>query len=244
MNLGRLLTFVAILVAGLAIVLIFRPHRQWKQPRVYVNAEARQAKSTEESSVDWREDFRSACPHMALVGSDEHADYIIEATWFPSPPLEAATWTVTVERRDYVHIYRDSSFKSPDSMKLLRESCHAIRADVDDWGEFGKPLKAAPSVGRYALSSQSNRALLLDTKTGAVWELVQDSYLMLGKQIPYRKFSRISVEGLYTSGDEREDRTRFIEGSSDTEDKKKALRNMYEKSWQEERQRADALNEQ
>jgi hypothetical protein len=218
-----------------------------KQPRVYVKAEAlsRSTKGVEQTSVDWTEYFRSACPHMALIQKEDLADYSVNATWFPSP---AASWTVGVRRRDYANVYADSALKSPDSIKLLRASCNAIRSDVEEWAKFGReePPKVAP-VGRYALSyhpTNYNQALLLDTKTGAVWELVQGNYPVLGKKIDYRKFARISVDGLYTSSDEQEDMRRFIDRSQDTEAKKKANRDMWEKSWEEERQREKALNEQ
>jgi len=247
MSMNRVLTLAAILVVAIAIVHLSRPQRQWKQPRVLVEAIARAHLSHETSSVDWTEYFRSACPHMALVGSDELADYSIYATWLPSPPMETGSWTVRVERRDYAKIYQDSGGKSPDSIKLLRESCRAIRSDVEEWGEFGRerPPKVA-SVGRYALSyhpTNYNQALLLDTKTGAVWELVQDNYPVLGKKIDYRKFNRISVDGLYTSFDEREATRGSIDRTQQPEVKKKAEREMWERSWQEERQRENALDE-
>ena len=217
-----------------------------KQPRVYVKAEAlsRSAKGVERSSVDWREYFRSACPHMALAWSEQLADYTIDATWLPSP---RASWTVSIARRDQADTYEDRRLKSPDSIKLLRESCNAIRSDVEDWAGFGReePPKVTP-VGRYALSyhpTNYNQALLLDTKTGAVWELVQDNYALRTGKVNYRQFSRISVDGLYTSMDEQLATSLRIDRSPDSEAKKKADREMFEKSWEEERERENALNE-
>jgi hypothetical protein len=218
-----------------------------KQPLVYVDAEvfSRSAKGVERTSVDWTEYFRSACPQMALIPSERLADYKIDAKWLPSP---AASWTVRVKRRDYADVYQDSGLKSPDSIKLLRASCNAIRSDVEEWAGFGReePPKVAP-VGRYALSyhpTNYNQALLLDTKTGAVWELEQDNYPALGKKIDYRKFSRISVDGLYTSSDENLDSHRAVENSGQSEDQKKEQHRIDNEIRESQREKEAAKDEQ
>jgi hypothetical protein len=223
MSIERVVTLAVVmvlLVVGWSLPAFRHPV---KQPRVFLEVEAfgTSAKGAERSSVDWTEYFRSACPHMALVPTEQLADYKIHAMW----TANNAGWMVHVSRRDYADVYRDSRLKSPDSLKLLRASCDAIRSDVEDWAGFGReePPKVTP-VGRYALSyhpTNYNQALLLDTKTGAVWELVQDHYTVLGRKIDYRKFNRTSVDGLYTSSDEDFAAYRAVENSGQSEAQKK-----------------------
>jgi hypothetical protein len=66
---------------------------------------------------------------------------------------------------------------------------------------------ASRPAGRYIIyyhPTNFNQALLLDTSTGAVWELATDSYKSTGqdsqiKEIPFRTFQRLGVEGIYQS---------------------------------------------
>jgi hypothetical protein len=236
MAINRVLTLAgitALLVVGWTYVPP-RSHQRKQQPRIYVGDLVGNDYS------EWIKDFRMACPHMAFVQDEKAADYTIKALWVPSQP---PAWHAMAERRDKAFLCEG---ESPDYVQLLRDSCRLIRADLEDWAEFEreKPPTIAPT-GRYVLTYHStnyNQALLLDTKTGAVWELgqVNDTVAQLG----YRSFSRISVDGLYTSLDEQTARVRDIERSQDTEAKKKADRDMSEKMWEEERKREDDLNDQ
>jgi hypothetical protein len=62
-------------------------------------------------------------------------------------------------------------------------------------------------AGRYIIyfhPTNSNQALLLDTSTGAVWQLATDTYKSRGPdsqitEIPFRTFQRLGVEGIYQS---------------------------------------------
>jgi hypothetical protein len=66
---------------------------------------------------------------------------------------------------------------------------------------------ASRPAGRYIIyyhPTNFNRALLLDTSTGSVWELASDSYKSRGAdsqvaEIQFHTFQRLGVEGLYQS---------------------------------------------
>ena len=66
---------------------------------------------------------------------------------------------------------------------------------------------ASRPAGRYVLyyhPTNFNHALLLDTSTGSVWELASDSYKSTGpdsqvRDIQFRTFQRLGVEGIYQS---------------------------------------------
>ncbi len=66
---------------------------------------------------------------------------------------------------------------------------------------------ASHPAGRYIIyyhPTNFNQALLLDTSTGSVWELASDSYKSPGpdsqmKDIQFRTFQRLGVEGIYQS---------------------------------------------
>jgi hypothetical protein len=66
---------------------------------------------------------------------------------------------------------------------------------------------ASRSAGRYVIyyhPTNFNQAFLLDTSTGSVWELASDSYKSIGpdsqvKDIQFRTFQRLGVEGIYQS---------------------------------------------
>ena len=185
MNTNRVLTVAAILVVALATVYLSRPQHQWKQPHVYVGERA------DPGGWKWTKYFRAACPHMAIVENPQLADYNIQVFWAKQG------WFADVKRSDSARIYDNLSGENPDAIELLRQSCKAIRADVKD---SGLPSQSSP-VGRYALSyhaANPKYALLLDTKTGVVWELRDESF---GRE-SFRKFEMVSVDGLYESADE------------------------------------------
>jgi len=66
---------------------------------------------------------------------------------------------------------------------------------------------ASRPTGRYIIyyhPTNFNRALLLDTSTGSVWELASDSYKSRGAdsqvtEIQFHTFQRLGVEGIYQS---------------------------------------------
>jgi hypothetical protein len=66
---------------------------------------------------------------------------------------------------------------------------------------------ASRPAGRYIIyyhPTNFNQALLLDTSTGSVWELATDSYKSTEpdshvKEIQFRTFQRLGVEGIYQS---------------------------------------------
>jgi hypothetical protein len=191
MSINRALTIAAILVAAVAVVHLSRPQRQWKQPRVFVRETAYLKVDADPGGLKWTNYFRAACPHMAIVENPQRADYNIAVFWVKQG------WYADVRRSDSARIYDDFSGKNPDAIELLRRSCKAIWVDVKD---SGLPSQSSP-VGRYALSyhpGNPNYALLLDTKTGVVWELRDETF----KKGSFRKFERVSVDGLYESPDE------------------------------------------
>lgn len=71
----------------------------------------------------------------------------------------------------------------------------------------GSQQPASRPAGRYIIyyhPTNFNQALLLDTSTGSVWELATDSYKSTGpdsqvKEIQFRTFQRLGVEGIYQS---------------------------------------------
>jgi hypothetical protein len=214
-------------------------HHLRKQPRVHINAN-----KSSRFSDDWAKDFPAACPHMAFADDENAADYTIEAVWAPTQ----RRWMAWIERSDGARIYPT---ENADSVQLLRESCRDIRDDVEDWAAFDtqKPpnTKASAPVGRYALSyhpSNYNRAILLDTKSGAVWELQYRSYNVGGKKFDYPQFNRVAVDGLYTSMEEQMAQYADIDMSQDSEDKKKARRDQNYKISEKEREREAAFDEQ
>jgi hypothetical protein len=66
---------------------------------------------------------------------------------------------------------------------------------------------ASRPPGRYIIyfhPTNFNQALLLDTSTGSVWELATDTYKSPGpdsqiRDIPFRTFQRLGVEGIFQS---------------------------------------------
>lgn len=247
MTTKRLLTLAAICILVIAIVYLARPHHRWKQPRVYIDAKEPAAppgqtpsKEQAGASVNWTEHFRTACPHMALLHGSENADYTIHVAGSSANKI----WVARTTRSDWADIYVGHG---QDPHAILKDSCAAIRDDVDDWAGFGSVAsKANPQSapnGRYAISLYPGdpTAFLLDTKTGAVWELGRITSGQGKSQLTFRKFDRVSVDGLYTSADEDIARYRAIEESGDSEDKKQARHKLDEESQESERQFTGSL---
>jgi hypothetical protein len=76
------------------------------------------------------------------------------------------------------------------------------------FGQSALSQQPAPRpAGRYMIyfhPTNFNQALLLDTSTGSVWELATDTYKSPGpdsqiRDIPFRTFQRLGVEGIYQS---------------------------------------------
>jgi hypothetical protein len=71
------------------------------------------------------------------------------------------------------------------------------------------PVQQTPSraTGRYTIfyrSTDYSQVLLLDTTSGAVWELTTSKYKSIAaghenEQVPFRTFQRLGVEGIYQS---------------------------------------------
>ncbi len=177
---------------------------------------------------------------MALVENDNLTDYSIDGVW------NGKDWGVWVERSDNAVILRAEGDKNPDFTNVLWESCLAIRNDMEDRADGELPYKSAP-LGRYVLSyhpTNPNYAFLLDSKTGAVWELTHQTWSGGGKlgNVPYRKFERVSVDGLYTGVWAQEVTRDEVRKGPGTEDERKSRLHSYEESWKGERDRENALD--
>lgn len=249
-------TLATIFVAALGVLYLSGSHRQWKQPRVYIDAKEPapppgQTPSKEQAgaSVNWAEYFGRDCPHMALLPFDKDADYTIDVVG----SLAIKRWIAFVGRSDSADIYRG---QEQDPHAILKQSCAAIRADVEDWAGFGSvaaKTKAVPT-GRYAFSyhpANPNYAFLLDTKTGAVWELTHHSTELIDRKgtgqkftVTWRTFDRVSVGGLYTSIDEQDAEFRAVENSGGSEEQKKERHKRDEENRESELQKEAAKDQQ
>lgn len=125
--------------------------------------------------------FHSACPDAIVIKDESRADYAVAALWV------GGEWRVVVDGRDVPLIFHSEG--SPDAIQTFRQTCAAIRDDANELADFNAHSALQP-VGRYALQSVGqDRVFLMDTKTGAVWQLQQ-----IGNS---QEFDRVSVEGLY-----------------------------------------------
>jgi len=185
---------------------------------------------------------------MTLAGSDDdNADYSIDLTdWGAEDARKRNAWGALVTRRDGATIFAiEKDAKVPNFTAALKESCRAIRDDVEDWSDFRNPRQSAP-VGRFVLSyhpTNFSRAFLLDTKTGAVWELHNESGDTAFGKTEYRKFQRISVDGLYTSFDEYEVQQKFIEQTQPTDAGRKKAQDELQKREDDEYKRENHLDD-
>ncbi len=80
------------------------------------------------------------------------------------------------------------------------------------------PQTTRGTAGRFVIyyhPTNFNQALLLDTSTGAVWELAVAKYKSAakgkeGEEVEFRVFQRVGVEGTYKSAAERIQESQFI----------------------------------
>jgi hypothetical protein len=185
MTLNRVLTLAAIFVAATALLYLSGARRQSRQTRVFIAELLNQPEAELAQAAKY---LREACPDMIVIRDQERADYRLNALW------RGGHWTVFVHRKDlpFLFVKQDSS----DVMETFRQACNAIREDVKGVASFDADTAPMP-IGRYSLTVlpgnqnviNSEHIYLLDTKTGAAWELkpVGDNQV----------FERISVEGLY-----------------------------------------------
>jgi hypothetical protein len=185
MTVNPVLTLAAIFVAATALVYLSVPHRQLRQIRVFVMDVPNQPDA---EVAEVRRYFQTACPDMVLIKDKLRTDYTLGARWAGSK------WGVLVNRKDQTLILFEAH--SPDAIDTFRYTCKVIRDDSKEVADFDAHTAHMP-IGRYSLTVlpgnqnviNSERIFLLDTKTGAVWELKP-----LGDN---QEFERISVEGLY-----------------------------------------------
>jgi hypothetical protein len=181
MTMNRVLTLAAILVAATALLYLAGPHRQLRQTRVFV-AEIRNQPEAELAQAT--KYLREACRDIILIKDQRRAEYRLRALW------GGDRWVVFVEQKDLNLIFHG---EGPDAMETFRQGCTAIRDDAKELADFDAHTAPMP-IGRYSLNSANpDHVFLLDTKTGAVWELKPRP---LGDT---QEFERISVEGLYDS---------------------------------------------
>ena len=170
-----------------ATIVLYFSGRAPRHTRVFVASGMNQS---EAEIAEITKYFRAACPDAILVNLEPRADYSVIARWYGVPSDKETSWrgwAVFLTRKGSEQI----SFKqgSADAMETFRQTCAAIRDDMRDVAEFDR--NAAPmTTGRYVLHSvDPEHVFLVDTKTGAVWQLKE-----LGR---IQQFERVSVEGLY-----------------------------------------------
>ena len=169
---NRMLTLAEVLVA--ALLCLSCAQHQPRRTGIYILNAPNQSNAEPKY-------FEAACPDMTLIKDVQHADYTLGAVW------AGTKWRVVVSRKDGAGIIFEDS--TPDVIETFRRTCAAIRDDAKEVAEFNAHSPPMP-IGRYVLqSAASNRVFLLDTQTGAVWEL-QDLGL-------YQEFERVRVDGLY-----------------------------------------------
>jgi hypothetical protein len=187
MNINRVLTLAALFVAATILLYLSGPHRQLRQTRVYVGAMIPSQSDAEIAQAT--KYLRDACPDIILIKDQQRADYRLNAFW------NGTSWFVLVGREALPWMFYKQD--SPDAMDTFRRGCTAIRDDAKELADFDAHTPPM-GIGRYSLHStnpnqgvvnEEGRVFLLDTKTGAVWQLkpVGDT----------QEFERMSVEGLY-----------------------------------------------
>jgi len=129
---------------------------------------------TEFNYGDWAHAFWADCAPMALALDEQNSDYSIEPHW------EGGRWKAEVGRSDNAYIYAG---EDPDSHRLLRAACRAIRSDSPGWislkpqvppSELGEPTRdAARPSDRFELREVRNGSLattaMIDKRSGRIW---------------------------------------------------------------------------
>lgn len=129
--------------------------------------------------------LRAACPNAELVSREQLADYSVVAVW------NGTGWTVILNRS---HKGENVFFKGgvTDAIATFRQACAAMRSDEKEMADYEAQMMPMPT-GRYLIhSADADHVFLVDTKTGAVWQL--RDFGKLGEE-----FDRVPVEGLYDS---------------------------------------------
>jgi hypothetical protein len=178
MTINRVLTLAAILVMAIVAVYLWRAHRELRRPRVFV---MKIPNKPEEEFAQVTKYLRETCPDIVLTKEEGRADYTIGASWYGPPQ-----WNVFVSGKNNTIYWKGNR----DAMEVFRQACAAIRDNAKELADFDAQTAPMP-LGRYSLNGANGHILLLDTKTGAVWELKP------GVLRDRQEFERISVEGLY-----------------------------------------------
>jgi hypothetical protein len=180
MTINRMVTLAAIFLAATVLLYFSGPHRQLRQTRIFV-VDIPNRPDAERAEV--RGYFQTACPDMLLIKDQQRADYTLIASW-----AKGSKWGVFLRRKDQTVIFLGE--QSPDAIETFRQTCKAIRDDAKEVSDLDAQTEPMP-IGRFSMhSADPEHVFLLDTKTGAVWQLKPDL-----KNTP--EFERISVEGLY-----------------------------------------------
>ena len=181
MTINRVLTLAAISVSIAALLYLSgHAHPELRKPRAFVAGIPNQPEAEVGLATKY---FQEACPNIIVIKDQQRSDYRINALW------RGGHWIVLVHRKDFPLLFTKQD--SADAMETFRQSCTAIWEDARESADFDAHAERLP-IGRYSLHSDNpSHILLLDTKTGAVWELKPQP---LGDD---QEFERISVEGLY-----------------------------------------------
>lgn len=177
-----MLILAAIFLAATLVLYISGAHRQSRQIKVFVEQIPKQPEAQVTEATKY---LREACPDIAVTRDEHRADFGISAFW------RGTAWVVVLKSRSEAWPLLFFKQDSPDALETFRQGCVVIRDNAKDMAEFEARSTALPT-GRYVLhSSTPDRLFLLDTATGAVWEL---------KPQPLKdrdQFEPIDVEGLY-----------------------------------------------
>lgn len=183
MALHRALILAGIfLAATVGLYLSGASHHQ-RQTRVFVTKSQTQSEAEISQLSSY---FQAACPELVTVNLESQADYSVVAVW----GLQG--WTVVLSRKGEDIFLKEGS---TDAMETFRHTCTAIRGDEK---EMADSEARTSDTGRYVLhSADKTHILLVDTKTGAVWEL--QHHEALPGHAEYDQFEHVSVEGIYNN---------------------------------------------
>jgi hypothetical protein len=182
MTLNRILTLATLFILAAVLVYALGTHHLLRRPPVFVAGIPNQR---EAQVAQVKEYLREACPEVVLITDQRRADYRLMAVW-----NDTQGWVAVVSRKDSLIMFHR---EGADAMEVFRQSCAAIRDDAKESQDFDASMQSMP-VGRYSLNAANpDHVFLLDTKTGAVWQLKPQP---LGDS---QEFERTSVEGLYNT---------------------------------------------
>lgn len=180
MDFRRVLILAGIFLAATLVLYLSGIHRQSRQTRIYM---AKMWYRPDGELAQATKYFREACPDIVVTRDRRRADYSVGAMW-------TTKWTVIVDREGLPLPFFLKA-DSQDALESFRQSCAAMRDDSRERMDFDSYTESLP-VGRYLLQSPSpDHVFLLDTRTGAVWQLRQ-----VGDS---EEFDRMSVDGLHSA---------------------------------------------